>query len=589
MKKVFLQPILLLMLTLLSCSRGGQSTSHIKDLGDTPYQEDTILLTYGTNPERALVLLDSAVLMGNIDDYNGKIIRANIYSMSLDEQNQDSAIIICKSLLDHDSVTSNHHNRECVYNLLINVSRLRGDFDEYLHWAILKADLCRDNNKEVELLRTEAEIGMVMTHLGRIDEGLQKLDNSIRQLDVPGSIDRMDAFIIASKRKITVLHELNRYAESIPVAQNVLSRLSHYEQHAYEYAEDSYRLSWTDHPSDRDRYIDFCRAQADGFLAIAYSALGKDSEARIHLSVFEQSDYGHTYSARRMIIPAQMSLGLYDAAMQTCDKMIQSMGYDTTNVAYVNILNYKAIVARSKGQTDTAYELMKRHANLSKLLSDSLHRSEAHDYAARYHAKEQELKIQEAESERRVHNIVLASITVLLILTIIAIIYFVRQNKRISKKNHALVRMINEAKQLALKTDVADADDDGGTDEEAAKGDSAPEVIPFDMADFEAIDSVIRSEHLYQNPNLQRQDICRRFGISRIMLNNMLFQIRGNASVPQYINSIRMEEAVRLLRESPEDKSIASIAEKVGFSPANLRKHFITNFGMTPLEFRQNQ
>ena len=79
---------------LLASCEGGKSVRHIAHLGNTPYQQDTILVTYATNPERALVLLDSALLLGNIGDYRAQFIRAKIFSKSLKEQRQDSAISI---------------------------------------------------------------------------------------------------------------------------------------------------------------------------------------------------------------------------------------------------------------------------------------------------------------------------------------------------------------------------------------------------------------------------------------------------------------------------------------------------------------
>ena len=185
-------------------------------------------------------------------------------------------------------------------------------------------------------------------------------------------------------RKITVLNEQGRYAEVIPLAQRILDRLDHYEQHAMDYAEDSYRLSWSDSPADRDRYIDFSRAQANGFLAGAYAMTGDIAHAREYLARFDQSGYGHSFSARRMIIPTQMALGMYDEAMTTSDEIVYRMGYDTINADYAMILRDRAIVARAKGRLVEAYDLMKRHANLAKVLSDSLHASEAHDYASSY-------------------------------------------------------------------------------------------------------------------------------------------------------------------------------------------------------------
>jgi hypothetical protein len=67
------------LLTLVGCG-DGKSVRQLPHLGDTPYQQDTILVIYATNPERALTLLDSALMLGNISAYRGQCIRARIYS-----------------------------------------------------------------------------------------------------------------------------------------------------------------------------------------------------------------------------------------------------------------------------------------------------------------------------------------------------------------------------------------------------------------------------------------------------------------------------------------------------------------------------
>ena len=167
-------------LALLGCG-GGRSVRHVPHLGNTPYQPDSILLAYATNPERALNLLDSALLLGNISDYRGQYIRAKIYSKSLTEQRLDSAIMICKTLLTHDSVRNEPVEEENILDLLIACSRARHDFEQYLQWATQKAELCLKQGEETERWRTEADIGLVMTHLGQVDEGLTKLDEPKRR------------------------------------------------------------------------------------------------------------------------------------------------------------------------------------------------------------------------------------------------------------------------------------------------------------------------------------------------------------------------------------------------------------------------
>ena len=578
MRNVLQVLLLVLILVFASCGRNN-SARHIPNLGDTPYQADSVLVAYGYHPNRALVMLDSALLLGNINEYRAKFIRAKIYSKSLLKQRQDSAILICEQLLQHDSVIHAPQERENILDLLMITSRTKVDFEGYVKWATQKAEVCRLQGEETEQWRTEAEIGMVMAHLGQPEEGMEKIDEAIRQLDEPGSIDRMDAFIIAVKRKITVLNDKGRYAEVIPLAQRILDRLEHYEQHASAYAEDSYRLSWSDSPADRDRYIDFSRAQANGFLAGAYAMTGDAAHARECLSRFNQSGYGHSLGGRRMIIPAQMALGMYDEAMATSDEVVYRMGRDTINDDYAVILRDRAIVARAKGHVVEAYNLMNRHANLVKVLSDSLHASEAHDYAARYHAQEQELKIQEAQTASRIKSIIIGVILLLFVIAGAFSFYYRHQRLVINEKNRALVRMINGTPFVAPVDEIEGAEDtDEVSDSEESQDTSAL---------FETIDTTIRTEHLYANVSLQRQDVCTRFCITRHTLNNLLAQHVGSSSFPQYINNIRMEEALPLLRDSAS-MTIAAIATAVGFTPANFREQFKRQYGVTPQEYRQS-
>ena len=561
--------LIILCATLLVFGACGENNSvrHLPHLGDTPYQQDTILVVYATNPERALTLLDSALLLGNVSDYRAQFIRAKIFSKSLEEQQLDSAISICQLLLTHDSVRNDAREQENIYDMLIATSRVKHDLDAYLHWATKKAALCQQQGEENERWRTEADIGYLMTRLGQTDEGLHKLDDAISRLDTPGSIDRMDAFIVAVKRKINALIDLGLHAEVIPLAQRILDRLDHYEQHAKDYAEDSYRLSWSDNPSDRDRYLDFSRAQAWGFMAQAYAHNSTLQKAKEYLMLFDNSGYGKTFMARRMIAPAQIALGMYDEALTTYDEVERRMADDTLNDDYAIILRARAIAARAKGHTAEALDYQTRYANLAKVVSDSLHRSEAHDYAARYHAQEQQLEIQEKQAEAERSHIISIAVAVIAVLAIVFALYFFRQKRVISEKNYALVRMINGMQPKPVDTSAGNN---------------------VDSALFEHIDTAIRSEHLYANVGLQRQDICDHFNINRHTLNDLLAEYTDGLSFPQYINTIRLEEVLRLLRDEPE-RNVSSIAAEVGFTPANLREQFKRKYGITPVEYRKNQ
>ena len=615
---------------LASCGGEGNSVRQLPHLGDTPYQQDTILVTYATNPERALTLLDSALLLGNISEFRGQVIRAKIYSKSLEEQRLDSAIIICEALLTHDSVRNAPAEQENIYDMLIAASRVKHNLEAYLHWATKKAELCQQQGEENERWRTEADIGYVMTRLGQVDEGLAKLDEAIRRLNSPGSIDRMDAFIVAVKRKINALNDLQRYEEVITLGQRILDRLDHYEQHANDYAEDSYRLSWSDNPNDRDRYLDFSRAQAWGFMAQGYAtplsspegdtivsaletieapsgAAGGSSRDRAlyYLSLFNNSDYGKTFMGRRMIAPTQMALGMYDEALATYDEVERRMGGDTLNDDYAVILRSRAIAAYAQATANSgdgtaaanssfftlhssfkqAYSLMMRYADLSKAVSDSLHRSEAHEYAARYHAYEQQLEIQEKEAEAERSHLISFAVAVIALLAIAFAVYFFYQKRIVNEKNRGLVRLIDETIKYKerfqqLQTTVR---------RPSAKNQTAAPAELKPLSDeelFQHLCEDIRENQLYLDPLFDRQAVCGRYNLNIAQVGSAFAQGSDYNSVADFIRDCRLEHARILLKTT--DMKVADIAAASGFSrPTTFNHDFKARFNLSPTEYRR--
>ena len=594
-------------LVVVGCGGNGTSVRQVPHLGNTPYQQDTILVTYATNPERALTLLDSALLLGNISEYRSQFIRAKIYSKSLVEQRQDSAILICRELLAHDSVRNEPTEQENILDMLITTSRAKHDDEQYMHWATQKAELCQKQGEETERWRTEADIGLLMTHLGQENEGLAKLDEAISHLDAPGSVDRMDAFLVAVKRKINALNDLHRFAEVIPLCQRILDGLDYYEQHAKDYAEDSYRLSWSDNPSDRDRYMDFSRAQAWGFLAQSYALLSEKGKvksekfaaaqkAREYLTLFDNTGYGKTFSARRMIAPTQMALGMYDEALMTNDEQVRRMAADTLNDDYAVILRNHAIAAHAKSHYAEAYDYQTRYADLSKVLSDSLIKGKAHEYAARYHDQEQKLEIAQINSENQRKTIIIWAAVIIILLVSIFATWLLRQWRVIRRKNLVLVEQIGEAIEYKEKYEAV-ADD--GKKSSDTKREKAVPVTPAIESDLLSLDDIsddelfrrlrhaIKREHLYLDPSLDRQKIMDIFQLSRHRVGAAFAQGSEFASLSDFIRDCRLEYSCNLLVTRP-DLSIKEVAAKSGFNYASTySSDFKNRYTMTPSNYRE--
>ncbi len=559
-------------LTVIGCSRSFKAPAHLPQPSDSRSAAKAAMKIYGTQPEKALAIIDSALAVGAISPFRAQFIRAKIYANSLEGLQRDQAIAICEELLDHDSTQvvdkATAANRNDVLDVMMDAGRKNKDDEKWLRYAIERAQLSRDQGMETESLRMEAEIGAAMARVGRPEEGMLKLEEVISALEKGDpSVDRMDAGIVARKRRIVVLDKAGRYLDIISDAQAILDKLEDYQSRPSAYAEDSFRL-----PPDgqaHSRYCDFYRAQAWSYLAAAYSMMTSPdyAKAREYVRLVEESAYGKTFSGRRSLAPIWKALGQWDKLLAVVDETEHKLGDDTLNTDYATILKDRADAAKAKGQLPQALSYMNRYSRLQEQLNEQRLRTDAQEYATRYHALEQEQKIREAEADSARKDAIITTVAILLILLTTFAVYSVHQRRAIGEKNRALVRMIGE-----LNSTRKDAQAD------AAKPDKEL---------FELIDGVIRKEKLYTNINLQRQDIVDRFEIGRHYLNDLFSAYANGQSFPAYINEMRMQDALRMLENEPE-ASIGLIADAVGFTPANFREQFKKKFGMTPAEYRQN-
>ena len=556
---------------LAGCAKGGrQPSAHIPQASDSLYTARAAMLTYGTDPQRALTIIDSALIVGNVTAYEADYLRAKVYAHSPDDPHLDKAIALCEDLLQRDSTqvvsASTADNRINILQLLMDTARMRKDYELWLKYAIEMVDLSRQWSSETEALRMEAEVGLVLTYLGRHDEGLAKLDQVIKALDAgPLSVDRMDAGIIARKRKIIVLEEDGNFEAVIPEGMAIIRQLEKYEKQPSAYAEDSYRLPPIG--ADRARYCQYYKSQAMAFVARAYAQTTPPhlTEARKYVRLLEQSDYGQTFGGRLTLAPAWKALGEWDKALSLDSEVEARLGADTLNTDYAIILKDRADAATAQGKPAEALSYMNRYAALQSRLNKQQLESEAQEYAAKYHAQEQERKIQDAELKAARKDVIIIAILVIMLIAGSVTYYFAVQRHKINEKNRALVRIINENVQEKKQADASAPD---------------PEL-------FKDIDRTIHEELLYTNPNLQRQDILDRFGISRRTLSDLLSFYAEGQSFTNYINAMRLRDAIHLLHEEPE-MSLTDIAETVGFTPATFRDQFKRQFGMTPTEYRQN-
>ena len=496
---------------------------------DIKQTAERVMTLAAEEPERALAAIDSFRTAG-LPDYEAEWLRAKVYSTSPEAARLDSAIVIAERLMEQPVAKENREYREDVLETLVNACRLRHDYERVLRWTAELVALCRERGEATEALRNEAESGLCLTHVGRLQEGLAKIDSVMAVFDSVRRFNELDAWLIAAKRKITVLKENNAQTDIIPIANLIIDRLTDYEQHPEVFRDGSYR-----EPSDEDRqgYIDFYRAQTYGYMAEAYARSGESQKAHECMEKFEQSAYGQTLEGRKMIAPTWTLLG-------ETEKM------------------------------ETMYEDLT---------------------TARFRDYEQQMEIERQKAEASLWHIIAWLVAVIaLFVACFAVYYFLRHREE-TRKNRILARQITEAmdyKEKYLESEKFFDERSGGA--ERKEFDTAQADIPLESMSSEAlfvhISQTIVREKLYIDAAFDRQAAIDYFHLSKERVGAAFAQGSDYASISDFINECRLEYAVNLLNDQPA-LPVSQVAQASGFSDANyFGRKFKARFGLSPTQYR---
>jgi len=262
-------------------------TARAANVNDTIHTLRAAMSIYGYQPVQALQIIDSALIVGNIDEVQAEQCRARIYGMTLMHEQMDSLLggptdirldsaqAIATQLLTNESIKTNLERLRDVYEILAYTERMQNDTLGWLQRSRQLVDVCHQIGPEAETdaLRTEAEIGAALHAMGHEEEGIAKMDSVLALLSDKRKFSELDAYIVASRRKIVMLASHDRYAETLPISRRIIERLDDYEAHPEEYHDGSHREPKTD--QKRADYIRFYRNQAQNYITAAYASLGE--------------------------------------------------------------------------------------------------------------------------------------------------------------------------------------------------------------------------------------------------------------------------------------------------------------------------
>ena len=177
--------------------------------------------------------------------------------------------------------------------------------------------------------------------------------------------------------------------------------------------------------------------------------------------------------------------------------------------------------------------------------------------------------------------LVIYSITV----TVFLVIHLIRDRRK-DKARMQIIERMQRYKRLLYEISL-------GKIKDPVHGEKALEElleqsdINEDERTFWKMMNIIIKKKMYLNPELSREDVTQEIYVPKNKFGNM-FKTYAGTTFKAYINSLRIDEAMNLMKQYP-DYTIETIAQECGMaSVQTFYRIFGENTGMTPAEYRAN-
>jgi AraC-like DNA-binding protein/Ca2+/Na+ antiporter len=318
--------------------------------------------------------------------------------------------------------------------------------------------------------------------------------------------------------------------------------------------------------------------------AVLLQRLGKTREAAEYYKKFVSSgqEYAYDYTC---ILPYMRDRKLYndmikfaEARQQYLRSLDDTLGYDMTTVCQMQAEGFTM-----KGEYRKAAQALTALNRIVNSIKTNEEVNAITELSSNYEIHDKEMEMEHKATRLKIASIM---VIVMIIFIFVGIIIYrtIRYNKVITHKNMLMAKtiddLINYREQLnahdnAMEKARAEGDDDDDTD-----GDEQVQRQMFERMKHEIID-----KRLYLNPDISRDLLLEKLNIPKNEFSH-LFKEYANTSYTKFINELRLDHAVKMLRQFP-NYTIESIAAESGISSVTtLYKLFSNKFGMTPTEYR---
>ena len=295
----------------------------------------------------------------------------------------------------------------------------------------------------------------------------------------------------------------------------------------------------------------------------------EDGYRRMMATQYVKSDLGQNTPAIYQVLS-----GRYKEALERAQKEDASYkDKDTVNTLFIDeVLSNGLAASQQLGYHNRANSYYNRILSLKDSLYLRNQKQTAMELSEIYESRDKDIQLVEKDAVIKRNRMFLVMAVIIIVLALAAIAAIIRYNRIIQKKNKAVVRNIEEKLQLIQIANHSRTDN---------KDDAADREL------FEHIDNAIREKQLFLQADFTRDTLCQMLNINKTQCSSVI-KAYANCSFPSYINRLRLNHAIELMKRYPQ-YSIEAIANDCGMERANFHRRFIEEFGITPSEFKKTK
>lgn len=544
----------------VSCSDNPQKSEPVSSDLKSIYTEGAAMSRHRTDPERALIMIDSAVTVGNITAARGEYLKAVTYYGGFKDLSESKRI--CLDFVNGPEAGSDSVALQRMYDLLATIEYCNGNVVQLIQYATEASRLAHALDMPDEVGDMAGMIARSMARTGQVKEGIDKLKETIDELIKLDTYPGVNAFHSVTKQLQHIYVENDMFQEMVDLSILALNRIEEFEKNTE-------RFGGMDDDYDPSDFIDFAKGQILAFRTVAYARMGLREEAERSEAQMRLTDWSKTPDCENMMSTAYLHLGQWDKfekAMDISDSMIR----DTISTNFITALEIRVVGALERHDKARAFDYLQRAYIIKDSIANRNTRQQMAELATVYHLQEETLAHQQEilareKAESRAHLYLVIGLSVVMFC-----IFFSYKWRETLIKNRKLYELINTRNTQ--------------TETESESDKYAPESK--EMALYNRICNLMSTDRLYSNPDLTRAGLAEKLATNEHYIADAIREGSDGKTFLQFVNMYRLSSATVMLAQN--DDPVEQIALATGFSNRRtFNRIFFNEYGMSPTDFRR--